>query len=74
MHLKQGNRVLVNVAPFIGSAARHKESVPCEVLAVAGDQVQVRTESPYRSVTLWVASRWIEVPQRASREVALSAR
>jgi hypothetical protein len=60
MEVRQGDRVLVNVAPFIGSLRRHKESVPCTVLATESARVQVRTENPYREVTLWVPSSWIE--------------
>lgn len=60
MEIQRGDRVQVNVAPFIGSFRRHRESVPCSVLAVEFPRVQVRTESPYREVTLWVLSSWIE--------------
>lgn len=60
MEIRRGDRVHVNVAPFIGSSRRNKESVPCSVLAVEFPRVQVRTESPYREVTLWVLSGWIE--------------
>ena len=60
MEIQRGDQVQVNVAPFIGSFRRHKESVPCTVLTVEGPRVQVRTESPYREVTLWILSSWIE--------------
>ena len=74
MNLQPGNRVLVNVAPFIGSMRRHKEWIPCEVLAVDGDRVHVRTEAPCRPVSLWVASHWIEEPSKPKRELLLNAR
>ncbi len=60
MEVRRGDRVLVNVAPFIGSTHRHAESVPCSVLKVELPWVQVRTESPYREVTLSVLCTWIE--------------
>ncbi|MGA2033916.1 MAG: hypothetical protein ABSG68_16840 [Thermoguttaceae bacterium] len=60
MDIQEGDRVLVNVAPFIGSVRRHKESVPCQVLAVEAAQVHVCPEQPYREVSLWVARSWIE--------------
>ena len=60
MDIQIGDRVLVNVAPFIGSARRNREYVPCRVLAVDETRAQVCTEEPYRTVALWVASSWIE--------------
>jgi hypothetical protein len=60
MDVKQSDRVLVNVAPFIGSVMRSKDSIPCEVLAVDGIHAQVRVLPPYREVDLWVLSSWIE--------------
>ncbi len=60
MDVQAGDRVLVNVAPFIGSVMRCDESIPCKVLAVDGAQVQVRVEPPYREVCLWLLSSWIE--------------
>jgi hypothetical protein len=60
MDVRKGDRVLVNVAPFIGSATRCDDSVPCEVLAVDGLQAQVRVEPPYRDVALWVPTNWID--------------
>ena len=65
MDVRKGDRVLVNVAPFIGSVMRCNESIPCEVIEVNGLQVHVRAEPPYRDVSLWVLSSWIEDrPQR----------
>jgi hypothetical protein len=55
-----GDRVQVNLAPFIGAAVPCRDSVFCTVLAVDDEQVQVRTEPPYREVVLWVASSWVE--------------
>jgi hypothetical protein len=60
MGVQKGDRVLVNVAPFIGSALRSRQSVPCEVLEVSGPQIHVRTEPPHRRVSLWVLASWIE--------------
>jgi hypothetical protein len=60
MDIKQGDHVFVNVAPFIGSVMRSKESIPCEVLAVEGIHAEVRVLPPYREVSLWVLSSWIE--------------
>ena len=36
MSVHRGDRVLVNVAPFIGSALRAKQSISCEVVDVEG--------------------------------------
>jgi len=58
--IREGNRVMVNLAPFIGSEIPSRHSVSCRVVAVDGDHLQVATEFPYRSVTLWIPSRWIE--------------
>jgi hypothetical protein len=60
MELHQGDRVLVNLAPFVGLAARSRHVIPCEVLAIEGQQVQVATSSPYRDMALWVGAEWIE--------------
>ena len=60
LQVKKGDRVLVNVAPFIGSMRRSDDSIPCEVLDVDGPEVQVRTEEPYRTVSLWVLASWID--------------
>ena len=65
MDVQKGDRVLVNVAPFIGSVMRCNESIPCEVIDVNGLQVHVRAEPPYRDVSLWILSSWIEnLPQQ----------
>lgn len=60
MQIRKGDRVLVNVAPFIGSIMRSDESIPCEVIDVDGIQVHVHAEPPYRGVSLWILSSWID--------------
>lgn len=70
MDIEKGDRVLVNVAPFIGSVMRGGESIPCEVLEVDGLQVHVRAEPPYRGVTLWILSSWIDGCPDRKRELA----
>ena len=60
MDIQKGDRVLVNVAPFIGSMMRGHESIPCEVLDVDGLQVHIRAEPPYRDVSLWILSNWVD--------------
>ena len=34
MNVREGDRVAVNIAPFIGSALRSEQTIPCTVLAV----------------------------------------
>jgi hypothetical protein len=58
--LETGDRVHVNLAPFIGAAVACHDTVLCTVLTLDDDRVQVRTEPPYRELVLWVASSWIE--------------
>ncbi len=60
MDLHKGDHVLVNIAPFIGSVRRNKQSVPCAVLAVQGDDVEVCTLPPCREFTLRIARCWID--------------
>ena len=60
MGIQQGEHVLVNLAPFIGSSRPSKHSIPCSVLAIDGTMVEVETAEPYRRVSLWVSSRWID--------------
>jgi hypothetical protein len=69
MDIEKGDHVLVNVAPFIGSIMRGNESIPCEVLEVDGLQVHVRAEPPYRSVSLWILSSWIDGRHQGQREL-----
>lgn len=76
MNLQKGSRVLVNIAPFIGSWQRSKDSIPCRVLSIKETSVEVVTEPPYRVLTMWVSPSWIEGlvdsdtchPQADSRE------
>jgi hypothetical protein len=70
MDLQKGDRVLVNVAPFIGSVMRSSESIPCIVLDVDGLQIHVRAQPPYRGVSLWVLSSWIDGHHDPKREMA----
>ena len=72
MDVRKGDRVLVNVAPFIGSIMRSNESIPCEVLEVDELQVHVRAESPYRDVSLWVLVDWIDGHPRQKQELITS--
>ena len=60
MDLRKGDHVLVNIAPFIGSVRRNKQSVPCAVLAVQGDEVEVCTLPPCREFTLRIECYWID--------------
>ena len=60
MDIDKGDHVLVNVAPFIGSLRRNKQSVSCEVLAVDGDEVEIRTLPPCRELNLRVERYWID--------------
>jgi len=60
MDVGNGDRVLVNLAPFIGASEPSDESIPCEVLATDGLYVQVRPVFPYRELAVWVQSCWVE--------------
>jgi hypothetical protein len=60
MDVQPGDRVRVNVAPFIGSLRRSKQSVICEVLDAEGEEVEVRTLPPCREFTLRIGRLWIE--------------
>jgi hypothetical protein len=60
MDLKKGDRVLVNLAPFVGLVWRSKESIPCRVVGATNTHVEVMTEYPYREFSLWVQSTWID--------------
>lgn len=72
MEVHKGDRVMVNVAPFIGSIMRSAESIACKVIDVDELQVLVRTEPPYREVTLWVLSSWVEGHPQQKHELAAS--
>jgi len=60
MEYRQGDSVRVNLAAFIGAAQHCKESIPCEILAVDATHVDVRTQHPFREISLRIASTWIE--------------
>lgn len=60
MEIREGDCVRVNLAPFIGSAGRSRQAIPCEVRHVKGDLVEVVAQPPYRGVSLWVQANWIE--------------
>jgi len=60
MNIQKGNRVLVNVAPFIGSWQRSKDSIPCRVLSIKESSIEVATEPPYRELSMWILPSWIE--------------
>ncbi len=60
MDVHKGDQVLVNVAPFIGSLRRNEQSVACEVLAVHGNEIEVRTLAPCREFTLLIERFWID--------------
>jgi hypothetical protein len=69
VELETGDRVQVNLAPFIGAAVRCRDTVLCTVLALDDEQVQVRTEPPYRELVMWVASSWVEGRAKRNRPV-----
>jgi len=73
MEYRKGERVMVNLAPFIGAQRRSKQSVACVVNAVRPDEVQVTPVPPYRSVALWISPHWIETYQPSCREEGLVA-
>lgn len=60
MDIRQGEHILVNLAPFIGSSRPSSQSIPCDVLAIDESRVEVRTLEPYRKLSLWVSSAWID--------------
>jgi hypothetical protein len=60
METRKGDSVMVNLAPFIGSARRTRQSIPCRVLSVEADRLLVCADLPYRDVSLWVQPDWIE--------------
>lgn len=74
MTIDKGDRVLVNLAAFIGSPVRSEESVSCEVLGVRGGQIEVRAEPPYRPVSLLVNAAWVDrVVRTQAKRVASHA-
>jgi hypothetical protein len=70
--IHKGDLALVNVAPFIGAVMRGSESISCEALDGNGTQAHVRAEPPYRGVSLWLLSNWIDGRQRQKRELLSS--
>ena len=70
MDIKRGDCVLVNLAPFIGTSQRNKESIPCRVLAVDTNHVEIRTDHPYREFSLRVQATWIEGKLESDEEIA----
>ncbi len=73
MGIRKDDCVLVNLAPFIGSMMRSRETVVCRVLEVDGIHVHVATEPPYREVSLWVLASWIEGPAEQVEKLAASS-
>jgi hypothetical protein len=65
MDVREGDRVLVNVAAFIGSAQRKAEAIPCTVLAVDGPHLEIRTQPPYREFSMRVDKTWIDEERHA---------
>ena len=61
MKMHAGDRVLVNIAPFIGWADPAHESIPCRVLSVVDASIEVATEHPQRPVVLQIAAKWVEL-------------
>lgn len=66
MKLHKGDHILVNLAPIIGSNRRSRGSIPCTVLALDDQRIQVSPEYPYRHFSLWVATKWIDRKAGAS--------
>ncbi len=65
MAIRRGDRVNVNLAPFIGSPSPSDQWIPCEVLEIDGLRVRVASQAPYRRVELWVPARWIQPAEKA---------
>lgn len=65
MAIRKGDRVNVNLAPFIGSPLPSDQWIPCEVLDSDGVHVRVASQPPYRRVELWVLASWIQAPEGA---------
>ena len=72
MGIQQGEHVLVNLAPFIGSLRPSNQSIPCSVLAITETQVEVTTLEPFRTLSLWISSRWIDSKLECSEQQLLS--
>lgn len=65
MAIRPGDRVNVNLAPFIGSPLPSDQWIPCEVLQIDGVHVRVASQPPYRRVELWVLADWIQAVENA---------
>lgn len=65
MTFRKGDRVEVNLAPFIGSPRPTDQWIPCEVLEIDGQRVRVASQAPYRRVELWVPARWVQPATKA---------
>lgn len=64
MAIRKGDRVNVNLAPFIGSPLPSDQWILCEVLDHDGLRVRVASLPPYRRVELWVQARWIQPAEK----------
>lgn len=60
MDIRIGSRVMVNLAPFIGSKMSSRQAIECRVTGERPGEIEVTTEAPYRQVVLWVSTRWID--------------
>lgn len=60
MDIHEGDQVLVNLAPFIGSPRHCKEAIPCKLAAIDGRHVEISTHFPYRELSLRVERTWID--------------
>lgn len=59
MDIHEGDRVIVNLAPFIGSSVPSKHVVTCRVITIHDETVEVATEPPYRSLKLEISRGWV---------------
>ena len=59
MDIRPGDAVLVNVAAFTGSRTPRPESIPCHAVVVGENEIEIRTQSPYRIFNLVVARSWV---------------
>ena len=72
MDIQKGDRVLVNLAPFIGWERRAKTSIPCRVLAVQGTRLEVTTEYPCRNVGLSIPADLVEEKLESEEQPCLA--
>ena len=59
MDIRPGDAVLVNVAAFTGSRAPRPESIPCRAVVVGENEIEIRTQPPYRIFNLVVSRTWV---------------